>query len=708
MDFGTGEAVTPSNQITQVVNPTCCACGSIPADIDCWDLVKCIIEFKNVADKTKEKMSSISEDNPDMALPSTEVIKATSDSLPVLVGRGRGRGSRGRRGSRGTASGSGGDRVTGKAKALNTRTQRSCSTTSEPSPFPSASTSNHTSTESLPNASSTTDLPLIEGLGKRKRSAEDTASRGSKRSLKPSLKEVQLASYGVECLSVGNRHYVTGIYIDRWMMTLWYYDRHAILRTVPSTFREEPKLLALVMFALSQCDKHRAGFSPFFYKSIPPVPAVHSATDNAALDCEAPGTGELHLEGSLSNITFSDILTLGIAAPVNDVRQPEVEEPEVETAPGESPAYTPAETLDDECFLMFPPTGTEKERVPRFRIKEVLSTYYGMVGRGTSVFSVQEVNNNDIVEDPLLALKMSWQWHFRTPEGETISELRQAIPDWADHLPDIKFYTSYQPEDLDLPWTRLDVKKPPNNTIQPRYLHAMAAKQYKCLWEAGDINKFKQAFLDCVECHYHAWKDGRVLHRDLSETNLMVYSVDNAKVKGVVNDWDMSSKLGEDGNVIRSAAIHRTGTAPFMACDLLSEVAEWPHFYRHDLESLFYILLWAAIHYDLKKGEQYRTGKAHPRFEGWVADGLDKKFAFLSNEVAMDAIFSNIGPGFESLKTEWLVPLWKLFHDAHVNKRRWNPSADANYDHATCDGRLTFETFMGAMGATPRGNSVVV
>lgn len=70
-----------------------------------------------------------------------------------------------------------------------------------------------------------------------------------------------------------------------------------------------------------------------------------------------------------------------------------------------------------------------------------------MLGRGTSVFSVQEVNNNDIVEDPLLALKMSWQLDFNTPEGETISALQQAIPDWADHLPDVKYYTSYQPED---------------------------------------------------------------------------------------------------------------------------------------------------------------------------------------------------------------------------------------------------------------------
>ena len=199
---------------------------------------------------------------------------------------------------------------------------------------------------------------------------------------------------------------------------------------------------------------------------------------------KAPGTRELHLEGSLPNITFLDIQTLEIAAPGNQesaASQPEAEELVVETAPGESPDDTPAETLD-ECFLMFPPTGSEKKRVPRFRIKEVPSNYYGMVGRGTSVFSVQEANNKDIVEDPLLALKMSWQWDFRTPEGETISALRKAIPDWADHLPDIKYHITYQSEDLDLPWTRLDVKKPPIHTIQLRYLHAMVAKQYKCLW----------------------------------------------------------------------------------------------------------------------------------------------------------------------------------------------------------------------------------
>jgi len=221
------------------------------------------------------------------------------------------------------------------------------------------------------------------------------------------------------------------------------------------------------------------------------------------------------------------------------------------------------------------------------------------------------------------------------------------------------------------------------------------------------------SWVDSPAGHYHAWKDGRVLHRDLSEDNLMVYSVDNAKkVKGVVNDWDMSSKLGEDGNVIRSAAVHRTGTAPFMARDLLQEGVAWPHFYRHDMESLFYILVWAAVHYSLENEEQNRTkinsGKIHPELSQWMGEHRESyKVMFLLDDDKKDSIFSHIGKEFKDVKEEWLEPLWNLFNNAYSKKLKWNPH-DTTHDYATYDGKLTFETFMAAMGVTPRGNSVVV
>jgi hypothetical protein len=88
--------------------------------------------------------------------------------------------------------------------------------------------------------------------------------------------------------------------------------------------------------------------------------------------------------------------------------------------------------------------------------------------------------------------------------------------------------------------------------------------------------------------HYHAYATGNVFHRDLSENNLMFKrDAHSNSEKGVVNDWDVASHLDDKGEVPTSTARHRTGTIPFMACDLL--VDEPPvHIYRHDLESFFY------------------------------------------------------------------------------------------------------------------------
>lgn len=74
--------------------------------------------------------------------------------------------------------------------------------------------------------------------------------------------QLQLAAYALECMDVSTRYYTTGIFIDKFKISLWYYDRACIIRTVNFDIREAPECLALIVFAISNCDSLHAGFDP--------------------------------------------------------------------------------------------------------------------------------------------------------------------------------------------------------------------------------------------------------------------------------------------------------------------------------------------------------------------------------------------------------------------------------------------------------------
>ncbi|KAH7918883.1 hypothetical protein BV22DRAFT_1041434 [Leucogyrophana mollusca] len=96
-----------------------------------------------------------------------------------------------------------------------------------------------------------------------------------------------------------------------------------------------------------------------------------------------------------------------------------------------------------------------------------------------------------------------------------------------------------------------------------------------------------------VLCHYELWKGG-IHHRDISESNLVYYRNAQDVAVGVLNDFDLSSTTeGRQGN-------ERTGTMPFMAIELLDQEGPEGHItrhYRHDAESLVWVLVWVTLHY---------------------------------------------------------------------------------------------------------------
>ncbi|KAI9781456.1 MAG: hypothetical protein M1816_002377 [Peltula sp. TS41687] len=94
------------------------------------------------------------------------------------------------------------------------------------------------------------------------------------------------------------------------------------------------------------------------------------------------------------------------------------------------------------------------------------------------------------------------------------------------------------------------------------------------------------ALRDAIKAHRSLYVDGNILHRDISENNIIITNPEEADgFRGMLIDLDLATEIGSG----RSGARFRTGTMEFMAIEVLLNV---DHTYRHDLESFFYVLIW--------------------------------------------------------------------------------------------------------------------
>ncbi|KAF8877250.1 hypothetical protein CPB84DRAFT_374602 [Gymnopilus junonius] len=488
--------------------------------------------------------------------------------------------------------------------------------------------------------------------------------------------ELQVASYILECFGSSNRHFVTGILAEGTRISLWYFDRVAVIRT--QTFQLDDaahgaQFLALALYALDQADMSHSGFNPHIYEFTAPS------------DHEIPVT-----EACIS--------------------------------PLERPAHEESTSL---CFRLPKQAPTQKDYI--FQIKKFLFKYRGIMGRGTLVAAIQIYTMNECLYRDHCVIKLSWQYTSRQSEGGILAALRKAIPAWTNNLPNPIFHATYNSAELGIPRSKMELTEVDSTKpIKDRDLHVLVSDMYKNLWEADDVEEFKRIFLDCIECHYHAYTTGRVLHRDISENNLMIWRPvnevevdsegsasdsdsgdseledDAQKSFGILNDFDMAVGVDAEGRSPPSGASHRTGTLPFMATGLLDKkMHPGSHFYRYDLESFFYILVWAAVHYDLKLKQHIETPE---HFRDWADYGHahKAKSSFFINSVdddseAYECVFSE----FKSVWNEWIYPLHKLFGDAFIHQARHR--RDEGYIPETIDALITFETFMETIGVKPRG-----
>ena len=99
------------------------------------------------------------------------------------------------------------------------------------------------------------------------------------------------------------------------------------------------------------------------------------------------------------------------------------------------------------------------------------------------------------------------------------------------------------------------------------------------------VKEFLEACRDIVRALGFLYQDGKILHRDISEHNVITTDAENeGEPKGILIDLD----LAKEPHSGPSGARHRTGTMEFIAIEVLRGKT---HTYRHDLESYFYVFL---------------------------------------------------------------------------------------------------------------------
>ncbi|KAF5313574.1 hypothetical protein D9611_010171 [Ephemerocybe angulata] len=248
-----------------------------------------------------------------------------------------------------------------------------------------------------------------------------------------------------------------------------------------------------------------------------------------------------------------------------------------------------------------------------------------------------------------------------------------------------------------------------------RVLRIIAAPYYQKLWEAGSVENFQKVWLECVYAHHEAWQRSGALHQDLSEHTLQVLHL-NGEMQGILKDWDTSPIPKIPARL--SPTYIPAGTPIFMAREMLAPFVSNPtHWYRHNLEAFFYILVWAAVHYDMEL--KTRDEDVHPSLRYWALNENDasynlqsiaiSKLTFvvpgISNLATLAFRFIRRKPGFEPLLEEWILPLRKLLNKARksieeglVESEEGLVESTPQYDHSTCGGQLTFETFMATLG----------
>jgi len=372
---------------------------------------------------------------------------------------------------------------------------------------------------------------------------------------------------------------------------------------------------------------------------------------------------------------------------------------------------------------------------------DVISRDPATVGRSTVVLGAtcEQWSTADLV------VKISWPGSLRVPESDFLKkageEAEKTEGRWATkHLPrvlyakDVVFESGSTLESVaslfeDATFVNGKYR------YERRALRVIVQERlYPIKW-LSNVKDIGQVFVDvacstCVpfvfrlSCTYrisvHRWLYDcpGILHRDPSLNNIMYRFTEepNAegeqekKVYGVLTDYDLSSWRKELETGYARTSQQRTGTPPYMALELLMGPST-THLYRHDIESLFYIMLLMCSRHTLghvkdgaskvtKQQVVMREGKLP--YQDWFRAPSYDTLGSLKGTFLLYTRPIELSPPFECFRG-WLRKLRYLFSDgfelknSHMKREeRDDGSADESvpFDDETLGGKVNYSSFI--------------
>ncbi|KAF9519249.1 hypothetical protein BS47DRAFT_1408893 [Hydnum rufescens UP504] len=445
---------------------------------------------------------------------------------------------------------------------------------------------------------------------------------------------LQLATYALESFYHGpyRSHVVHGM-IQGSTLELWYYDRVGAVRSGGVNFAEDLVLLAQFLTAIAHLSETSWGLHPRinYPRSTPlpqpPCPHPRSRIPNST-DEKGSSLGTKR-NGSLRGSSHQSARESQLDKPFGGATI----------------------TIQDRTFVL----------------GDCVFRQYALVGRGTCVI---EADGGTVV------VKLSWPENTRTPEYEFLERAYTSAKEYGDgnmrhmkdHLPVLEAkedFGEWGPRSRILARrSTLDLSR-----MGSRILRVTVYQKLERMIELRTADDLMSVMGDIALCHRWLYRVMGILHRDISMNNIM-FRRNGAKVIGVLIDYDLAIDINKPSR----SSLERTGVRRFMAVDLMEDT-RMLHHARHDMESMFWVLVWFTFRH--QDGKEIRVT---PRsLEDWITtptlDDLKRSF-FIKIKGAPTAPFAG-------LMESCIIPLKRLFRGGHFVLEDYNQSVATwdKHDH---------------------------